>query len=62
MNHSYYTRENPIEDFRMTAEQSKAQKNLIRRFSNRNNRNFCQKGIDRGSLKNLCPDKLKQED
>ena len=28
---------------------SKTQKNLIRRFSNRNNRNFCQKDIDRGS-------------
>jgi len=26
-------------------------KNLIRRFSNKNKRNFCQKGIDRGSLK-----------
>ena len=31
----------------------KTQKNLIRRFSNRNNRNFCQKDIDRGSLINM---------
>ena len=31
----------------------KKQKNLIRRFSNRNNRNFWQKDIDRGPLMNM---------
>ena len=40
-----------VDTFLSTSEKRFAtQKNLIRRFSNRNNRNFCQKDIDRGSL------------
>ena len=38
---------------------AKGQKNPIRRFLNRNNRNFCQKTIDRGSLTSIDMENVK---